>query len=362
MVALVRAAALRRHTQAGDDDGAHHSPRPLVKTRRYETPVAPAPQAAPKSTEGPAKVQQVEVGERGEGQRLDNFLGRILKDVPRTHIFRVIRKGEVRVNGKRAKPDQRLQASDIVRVPPVRTGAAAPPRRAPAAMIQGLTGAIVHEDPRLLVIDKPAGIAVHGGSGVSFGVIEALRAARPDETLELVHRLDRDTSGLLLVARKPAALRTLHALMRDGEVDKKYLALVKGKWELGKKRIDVPLRTDTRVGGERTVRAHETGKEAVSVFKPVQFFGKKASLVEVELETGRTHQIRVHATHAGYPLAGDEKYGEAEFNEKMKLLGLTRMFLHAHQVSFTWPDSGVEFTASAPLPADLATVIELLQA
>jgi len=333
-----------------------------VKTRRYESLVAPAPQRPTKPTGPPAKVQQVDVGERGDGQRLDNFLARFLSDVPRSHIFRVIRKGEVRVNGKRAKPELRLQASDIVRVPPVRVGAAAPPRRAPPAMVQGLTGAIIYEDPRLLVVDKPAGVAVHGGSGVSFGVIEALRAARPDETLELVHRIDRDTSGILLIARKPAALRTLHALLREGQVEKRYLALVKGKWELGKKRIDAPLRTDIRVGGERTVKAHVSGKEAVSVFKPVQFFGKRASLVEVSLETGRTHQIRVHAAHAGYPLAGDEKYGEAQFNEKMKTLGLTRMFLHAHQLSFVWPDSGVEFTVSTPLPAELAAVIECLQA
>ena len=180
--------------------------------------------------------------------------------MPKTHIFRVIRKGEVRVNGKRAKPDQRLLASDIVRVPPVRTGAAAPPRRAPPRWCRASIGAIVYEDPRLLVIDKPAGVAVHGGSGVSFGVIEGLRAARPDETLELVHRIDRDTSGLLMISRKPAALRTLHALMRDGKVEKRYLALVKGKWELGRKRIDVPLRTDIRVGGERTVKAHESGQ------------------------------------------------------------------------------------------------------
>jgi 23S rRNA pseudouridine955/2504/2580 synthase len=229
-------------------------------------------------------------------------------------------------------------------------------------MVQGLTGAIVYEDPRLLVIDKPAGVAVHGGSGVSFGVIEALRAARPDETLELVHRIDRDTSGLLLISRKPAALRTLHALMREGKVEKRYLALVKGKWELGRKRIDVPLRTDIRVGGERTVKAHESGKEAVSVFKPVQFFGKRASLVDVSLETGRTHQIRVHASHAGYPLAGDEKYGEEEFNEKMKEFGLKRMFLHAHHLSFVWPETGVEFSASAPLPADLSAVVDALNA
>jgi 23S rRNA pseudouridine955/2504/2580 synthase len=305
-------------------------------------------------------VRQVEVGERGAGQRLDNFLARILVDVPKSHVFRVIRKGEVRVNGKRAKPEVRLQASDIVRVPPVRVGEAAPPRRAPPAMVVGVTGAIIHEDPRLLVIDKPSGIAVHGGSGVSFGVIEALRAARPDEDLELAHRLDRETSGILLVSRKPAALRTLHALLREGEVEKRYLALLKGKWELGKKRIDVPLRTDIRVGGERTVKADASGKEAASVFKPVQFFGKRATLVEVELETGRTHQIRVHAAHAGHPLAGDEKYGDAEFNTQMRELGLTRMFLHAHQVSFTWPETGAEFSANAPLPPELAAIIDKL--
>lgn len=331
-----------------------------MKTRRYEPPAAPAPQTPAETTAAALQVRQVEVGERGAGQRLDNFLARILGDVPRSHIFRVIRKGEVRVNGKRARPETRLQTSDTVRVPPVRTGAAAPPRRASNSMIDRVISAIVHEDAQLLVIDKPAGLAVHGGSGVSFGVIEALRTARPDETLELVHRLDRDTSGLLLVSRKPAALRTLHALMREGQVEKKYLALVKGKWELGAKRIDVPLRTDIRVSGERTVKAHASGKEAVSHFKPVQFFGKKASLVEVTLETGRTHQIRVHAAHAGYPLAGDEKYGDAEFNEKMKASGLTRMFLHAHHVSFVWPETGVEFSASAPLPADLASVIDVL--
>src|SRR6185295_17428986 len=188
-----------------------------------------------------------------------------------------------------------------------------------------------------------------------------LRTARPDEkSLELVHRLDRDTSGLLLIARKPATLRTLHALMRENQVEKRYLALVKGKWELGRKRIDVPLRTDTRVGGERTVKADASGKEAASVFKPVQFFGKRATLVEVELETGRTHQIRVHAAHAGYPLAGDEKYGDEEFNSTMEEFGLKRMFLHAHQVSFTWPESGAEFSVNAPLPPELASVLDKL--
>lgn len=335
-----------------------------MKTRPYDSRVAPARQndasGDASSLQERPKVQQIEVGERGAGQRLDNFLGRILKDVPRTHLFRVIRKGEVRVNGKRAKADTRLQASDIVRVPPVRVGAAAPPRKAPSGMVQQINASVIHEDARLLVVNKPSGIAVHGGSGVSFGVIEALRAARPDEELELVHRIDRETSGILLVARKASALRALHGLMREGQVEKRYLALVKGKWELGKKRIDVPLRTDIRVSGERTVKAHASGKEAASVFKPVQFFGKKASLVEVELETGRTHQIRVHAAHAGYPLAGDDKYGEEPFNEAMKAMGLTRMFLHAHQVSFTWPDTGMEFSANAPLPDELKAVLDAL--
>jgi 23S rRNA pseudouridine955/2504/2580 synthase len=333
-----------------------------VKTRRYEIPDAPKPQAPPAAELATAKVQQVEVGEAGAGQRLDNFLTKLLKEVPKTHVFRVIRKGEVRVNGKRAKPETRLLASDIVRVPPVRVGAAAPPRRVSGELAAHMAAAIIYEDPKLLVINKPAGVAVHGGSGVSFGVIETLRSLRPEETLELAHRIDRETSGILLVARKPAVLRTLHALLREGQVEKRYLALVKGKWELGKKRIDVPLRTDIRVGGERTVKADSSGKEAASVFKPVQFFGKRATLVEVELETGRTHQIRVHATHAGYPLAGDDKYGDENFNEHMKGYGLTRMFLHAHQVSFVWPETGVEFSVSAPLPPDLSTVIDALGA
>ncbi len=219
--------------------------------------------------------------------------------------------------------------------------------------------AIIIENERLIVVNKPAGIAVHGGSGVSFGIIEALRAARPDETLELVHRLDRDTSGCLLVARKPAALRALHAMMRDGQVEKGYLALLKGPWDLGKKRIDVPLNTDSRVGGERTVRVQAGGKTAVSTFTPVQFFRNKASMVEVDLDTGRTHQIRVHAAHVGHPVAGDDKYGDKDFNARMREEGLERMFLHSHRISFDWPNGG-DFSASAPLPADLAAVLDAL--
>ena len=308
-------------------------------------------------------VRHFEVEEGEAGQRLDKYLARRLGDVPRTRIFRIIRKGEVRVNGRRAGPDARLSVKDRVRVPPVweeaEEGAGRVPRGPPAALVETVARAIVQETDRLLVLDKPPGIAVHGGSGISFGVIEALRALKPGETLELVHRLDRDTSGCLLVARDAATLRTAHALLREGRCEKRYLVLLKGKWDLGHKRIDVPLRTDTRVGGERTVRADASGKPSLSEFRPVQFFGKLATLMEVALHTGRTHQIRVHATYAGHPVAGDPKYGDAEFNAHLRELGLTRMFLHAHMMSFEWPQGGL-FSASAPLPPELATVLDRL--
>jgi 23S rRNA pseudouridine955/2504/2580 synthase len=301
----------------------------------------------------------VEVTEAQAGQRLDNFLQRLLGDVPRSRVYRVIRKGEVRVNGHRAGPETRLQTRDKVRIPPVRVEAQSTPGRPSAELLSTVSQAIVHEDARLLVLNKPSGMAVHGGSGLSFGVIEILRALRPGETLELVHRLDRDTSGCLLVARDTGTLRTLHALLREGRFEKRYLALLKGKWELGRKRIDIPLRTDVRVGGERTVRAHASGKPSVSDFRPVQFFGKRATLVEVTIHTGRTHQIRVHAEHAGHPVAGDEKYGDDSFNASLKELGLRRMFLHAHSVGFEWPAAG-PFSVNTPLPPDLAAVLEKL--
>ena len=308
-------------------------------------------------------VRHFEVEEGEAGQRLDKYLARRLGDVPRTRIFRIIRRGEVRVNGRRVGPEVRLSANDKVRVPPLweqpEEGVGRVQRGPPAAMLDAVARAIVQETDRLLVLDKPAGIAVHGGSGISFGVIEALRALKPDEPLELVHRLDRDTSGCLLVARDAATLRTVHALLREGECEKRYMVVVRGKWELGQKRIDVPLRTDTRVGGERTVRADAGGKPSISEFRPVQFFGKLATQMEVALHTGRTHQIRVHAAYAGHPVAGDEKYGDAKFNARMRELGLTRMFLHAHSMSFEWPQGGT-FSASAPLPPDLAAVLDHL--
>lgn len=336
------------------DGGREYTRKTTVETIIYDEVEVPGPQ------QGGIRhgVRLVEVDAEQAGRRLDQFLVSLLPSVPRSRVYRIVRRGEVRVNGKRAKPELRLQARDMVRVPPVHVEAEGAPQRIPPRLLEAVRAAIVREDERLIVLDKPSGVAVHGGSGVSFGVIEALRAMRPTETLELVHRLDRDTSGCLLVARKASALRTLHALLRDGLVEKKYLALLKGHWNLGHKRIDVPLRTDIRVGGERTVKAHASGKEAVSDFRPIDFFGKRATLMEVAIHTGRTHQIRVHATHAGHPVAGDEKYGDDDFNAQMKAAGLTRMFLHAHSVSFEWPEGGGTFSASAPLPPDLAAVID----
>ncbi len=319
---------------------------------------------APESRGRGHGVRHFEVGEGEAGQRLDKYLARVLGDVPRTRIFRIIRRGEVRVNGRRAGPEARLNAKDRVRVPPLweqadPAVAGRPQRGPPPAMMEAVQQAIVQESERLIVLDKPAGIAVHGGSGISFGVIEALRALRPGEPLELVHRLDRDTSGCLLVARDGATLRTTHELLREGLCDKRYLVLIARRWGLGHKRIDVPLRTDTRAGGERTVRADASGKPSVSEFRPVQFFGKLATLMEVSLHTGRTHQIRVHAAYAGHPVAGDEKYGDAAFNTRMRDLGLTRMFLHAHSMSFEWPQGGT-FSASTPLPPELSRVLDRL--
>jgi 23S rRNA pseudouridine955/2504/2580 synthase len=311
------------------------------------------------STSSLQHAQRVAIDAEHAGERLDQFLTRLLPRIPRSRIFRLIRRGEVRVNGGRTKPERRLAAGDEVRVPPVRlenpAGVQEPSTpvkvAAPAGRLAQLKSAIIFQDERLLAIDKPAGLAVHGGSGISLGVIEMLRQLLPDDTLELVHRLDRDTSGCLLIARKRSALRILHALLREGLFEKRYLALVHSHWNWGHKRIDAPLRTDIRVGGERTVK--------VSEFRPVQFFGKLATLLEVRLHTGRTHQIRVHAAHAGHPVVGDAKYGNEELDERFFRRGLRRMFLHAHSIGFDWPQGGT-FSVNAPLPVDLAQMIDRL--
>ena len=309
----------------------------------------------------PLGVRRVRAGEGSAGQRLDNFLLRELAGIPRSRIYRLLRKGEVRVNGKRKPADYRLAAEDEVRLPPVRVAPAADgePRRVPDQLLEAVKEAIVHEDDRMLVLAKPAGLAVHGGSGLAFGAIEALRALRPDETLELVHRLDRETSGCLLVARTRASLRSAHALLREGLVEKHYAALVVGRWRIGRKTIDAPVATDARQGGERHVRVHRAGKIAVSVFDPVRNYRDVATLMDVAIHTGRTHQIRVHAAFAGHPVAGDDKYGDREANGALRGFGLRRMFLHAASIAFRWPD-GASFRAEAPLPAELETVLARL--
>jgi 23S rRNA pseudouridine955/2504/2580 synthase len=306
-------------------------------------------------------VRHVQIDAELQGLRLDKLLAQLLLGVPRSRIFRLIRRGEVRVNGRRAGPEQRVVVGDSVRLPPVHASVPDAPRRVPGTLIQTIERSIIHEDARLLVLDKPAGIAVHGGSGLSFGVIEALRASRPRETLELAHRLDRDTSGCLLVTRRNSALRAVHALLREGAVQKGYLALLAGRWSLGHKHIDAPLRTDLRVGGERTVKVHVQGKQALTEFKLVEHYGATASLLEAIIHTGRTHQIRVHAAHCGHPVLGDQKYGSEASVAAAHALGLTRMFLHAHSCSFVWPD-GLEQSFSAPLPEALRAVLGRLSA
>jgi len=309
----------------------------------------------------PLGARRVRAGSGSEGQRLDNFLLRELAGLPRSRVYRLLRKGEVRVNGKRKQADYRLAADDEVRLPPVRAEAPSGTRRVPEGLLESVRQAIVKEDARLLVLDKPAGLAVHGGSGLAFGAIEALRALRPAETLELVHRLDRDTSGCLLVARTRAALRAAHALLREGEVEKHYTALVAGRWRLGRKTIDAPVQTNSRQGGERVVRVHHAGKMALSVFDPVTHYRNVATRMDVAIRTGRTHQIRVHAAFAGHPVAGDEKYGDRECNARLRALGLRRMFLHASSVAFRWPDTGEAFRAESALPAELAAVLDRLR-
>lgn len=316
-----------------------------------ETPPVEAPRS---------RVTLHRVSPSEAGQRIDNFLLRHFKSVPRSRVYRLLRRGEVRVNGRRIGAEYRIEEGDEVRLPPVRI-ATDPPFLKPSSSLKSLIeGAIIHEDRHLLVLDKPSGIAVHGGSGRSFGVIEALRAARPEETLELVHRLDRDTSGCLAVARDRPTLVALHALIREGGMHKTYLALVAGSWQLGVKRIDAPLATDERRHGERHVRVAAAGKGSVSLFRPVQFFGSLATLMEVDIPTGRTHQIRVHAAHAGHPLLGDDKYGDRERNAEFAAYGLKRIFLHAQSLAFDWPGSGIPFHVSAPLPEELGRVIDAI--
>jgi 23S rRNA pseudouridine955/2504/2580 synthase len=308
-------------------------------------------EVVPPSSQPALQAQFVTIGEEEAGQRIDNYLLRVCKGVPKSHIYRILRSGEVRVNKGRIDQLYRLVQGDLVRIPPIRiaekSGQAAP----------GAEFAIVFEDTHLLVIDKPCGVAVHGGSGVSYGVIEQLRAARPDaKFLELVHRLDRETSGLLLIAKKRSALTNLHDQMRDGVTDKRYLTAVAGDWTNKRQHVRLPLHKYTTADGERRVVVQAGGQESHTVFNLKRKW-QHFALLEAELKTGRTHQIRVHLSASGFPILGDEKYGDFGLNRQLQKASsergaLKRMFLHAYQITFTHPDSGQPMTLRAPLPAE----------
>ena len=310
------------------------------------------------SAGGNPEVRHLKVAGDFAGQRLDNFLARELKGVPRGHIYRLLRTGQVRVNGGRRKPDYRLEAGDEVRVPPVRvaerTTPVGPLRRGSAV----LEGGILHEDESLLVVNKPSGLPVHGGSGLDGGLIEALRQLRGEPGLELAHRLDRDTSGCLVIARKRSALRALHAAFREGRVEKRYLALVAGKVPRPFT-SKAPLERFVKRGGERHVVVTEAGRAARTRFRPLAR-GDDFTLVEALPDTGRTHQIRVHATHSGHPIAGDPRYGDKVLNQNLRRLGLRRLALHAAGLSFEHPRSGERLSFTAPLPADLLPAVTKL--
>ena len=302
-------------------------------------------------------VSWAEIGEDSAGQRIDNYLTRHLKGVPKSHIYRILRSGEVRVNKKRISQTYRLQDGDIVRIPPVRTA-----EKAAAEFVPATEFPILYEDDALLAIDKPAGVAVHGGSGVSFGVIEQLRRARPQaKLLELVHRLDRETSGVLLVAKKRSALTAMHEIMREGNSDKRYLTLVLGDWKNERQHVKLPLHKFDTPQGEKRVMVREDGQRAHTIFTLQQRW-PGFSLLEAQLKTGRTHQIRVHLSHLGFPIAGDAKYGDFARNKELAKRGLKRMFLHARSIAFKHPLTGEPLSISAPLPKELQGFLDKLDA
>ncbi len=305
-------------------------------------------------------VRYLKVSREEAGQRVDNYLLRVLKDVPRSHIYRLLRSGQVRVNKGRAKPMRKLSAGDAIRVPPLRQAPIGAPARPPDAMLERLLAAVMVEDEHLMVLNKPAGLASHAGTDVRFGAIESLRAAKPDLTyLELGHRLDKDTSGVLVFAKNRAALTALHAALRERSAQKSYLALVAGSWPDKLRHVRLALTKNALEGGERMVKADATGQEAHSEFDVLERFGRLATLVRVTLHTGRTHQIRAHAQLSGHPVAGDPKYGERETDRRLRDDGLKRMFLHAERLRVTLPSG--RYDLQAPLPSELQQVLERLR-
>ena len=304
----------------------------------------------------------IKVPEDRAGQRLDNFLLGQLKGAPRSLVYKLVRSGQVRVNGGRAKADRKLDGGEEVRIPPVNLNELGDKTPPPSSFLQRMEEAIVFEDAKLLVINKPTGVASHGGSGISHGAIETMRALRPNMNLELVHRLDRDTSGLLILAKKRSALVELQALLREdhGGIQKRYLTLLAGRMPDGVMSVDAPLHVGLRQGGERHVQVNAIGKPSLSHFKVLERRGGQ-SYCEVRIETGRTHQIRVHAQHIGHPVAGDDKYGDPAVNKRFReQIGLKRLFLHAASLEFALDGGKTPYVLNAPLPPDLVDALNKL--
>ncbi|MFP1907760.1 23S rRNA pseudouridine(955/2504/2580) synthase RluC [Lonsdalea quercina] len=312
-------------------------------------------------TENPS-VQFLTVSDEEAGQRIDNFLRTKLKGVPKSMIYRILRKGEVRINKKRVKPEYKLLDGDLIRIPPVRTSEREEAQVSTGlAKVSALVDCIIYEDDYLLVLNKPSGTAVHGGSGLSFGVIEGLRALRPEARfLELVHRLDRDTSGVLLVAKKRSTLRALHEQLRSKGMQKDYLALVRGQWQSHCKVVQAPLLKNILQSGERIVRVNSEGKPSETRFKVEERF-EHATLVKASPVTGRTHQIRVHTLHAGHPIAFDDRYGDRDFDGQLAGTGLKRLFLHAQALKFEHPNTGETLRVEAPLDGELRRCLQVLR-
>ena len=342
--------------RAGTPIGTLHEAERIHNMNARKNASDAARAASPRS-DGAPNVRTLTVGFEHIGQRIDNFLVRELKGAPKSLVYRILRSGEVRAKSKRIKPDYRVQQGDLLRIPPIRLAE----QTAVAPSVQSIewrANEILHEDKSLIVLNKPSGLASHGGSGLSFGAIEAMRALKPRETLELVHRLDRDTSGLLLISKKRSMLTTLQTAMRDGEVTKRYQALIMGAPKEDRFEVNLPLLKTEHASGERVVRVSEEGKAARTFFTVLERFDG-ATLVQAELGTGRTHQIRVHAQSLGSPLAADPKYGNEAFNQRTKTLGLKRLFLHA--VSVAWKQDGELRTFQSALPDELKAVLAALR-
>ncbi|MGH8582170.1 MAG: RluA family pseudouridine synthase [Gammaproteobacteria bacterium] len=318
---------------------------------------------SPETVGAYTKVRRVTVTNEHSGRRVDNYLLWLLGDVPKSRVYRMLRSGEVRIDGGRVRQDHRLRSGEVLRIPPVRHTVAAPPAIISDRLRGWLDGAILHEDDSMLIVNKPAGIAVHSGSGVKYGVIEILRALCPAAPyLELVHRLDRSTSGCLMVAKSPMRLRELHVMLRENRIEKRYLALSAGAWTGGPRRVETNLRRYGQRSGERVVRVCADGKLAETVVTPREHFGA-ATLVEAQPLTGRTHQIRVHLSHLGHPVAGDEKYGDRDFNKRMRVYGLNQgqLFLHARRLQWDEGEDGSTLSVEAPLPLELEAVLRQLR-